>query len=79
MADGIHGKRFDMFPMDIQKGIILHRAILYLDKVPNDCTPITIIILASSWIYFTTTFWQKTGVHIPMKNWPFLRNVFTNL
>ena len=27
MADGIHGKRFDMFPMDIQKGIILHRAI----------------------------------------------------
>ncbi len=27
MADGIHGKHFDNFPMDIQKGIILHRAI----------------------------------------------------
>lgn len=27
MADGIHGKNFDSFPMEIQKGIILHRAI----------------------------------------------------
>ena len=27
MADGIHGKNFDIFPKDIQKGIILHRAI----------------------------------------------------
>ena len=27
MADGIHGKHFDVFPIDIQKGIILHRAI----------------------------------------------------
>lgn len=27
MADGIHGKRFDTFPLEIQKGIILHRAI----------------------------------------------------
>lgn len=27
MADGIHGKNFDTFPMEIQKGIILHRAI----------------------------------------------------
>ena len=27
MADGIHGKYFDNFPMDIQKGIILHREI----------------------------------------------------
>ena len=27
MADGIHGKNFDDFPMEIQKGIILHRAI----------------------------------------------------
>jgi acyl carrier protein phosphodiesterase len=27
MADGIHGKHFDHFPLDIQKGIILHRAI----------------------------------------------------
>lgn len=27
MADGIHGKQFDIFPMGIQKGIILHRAI----------------------------------------------------
>ncbi len=27
MADGIHGKHFDNFPTDIQKGIILHRAI----------------------------------------------------
>ncbi len=27
MADGIHGKHFDNFPIDIQKGIILHRAI----------------------------------------------------
>ncbi len=27
MADGIHGKHFDNFPMAIQKGIILHRAI----------------------------------------------------
>lgn len=27
MADGIHGKHFDAFPMDIQKGIILHRSI----------------------------------------------------
>lgn len=27
MADGIHGKHFDNFPLDIQKGIILHRII----------------------------------------------------
>ncbi|MBA4276922.1 acyl carrier protein phosphodiesterase [Flavobacterium sp.] len=27
MADGIHGKNFDAFPMEIQKGIILHRSI----------------------------------------------------
>jgi acyl carrier protein phosphodiesterase len=27
MADGIHGKNFETFPMDIQKGIILHREI----------------------------------------------------
>jgi acyl carrier protein phosphodiesterase len=27
MADGIRGKNFDTFPMAIQKGIILHRAI----------------------------------------------------
>ena len=27
MADGIHGKHFDSFTMEIQKGIILHRAI----------------------------------------------------
>ncbi|MDD5151536.1 MAG: acyl carrier protein phosphodiesterase [Flavobacterium sp.] len=27
MADGIHGKYFDNFHLDIQKGIILHRAI----------------------------------------------------
>jgi acyl carrier protein phosphodiesterase len=27
MADGIHGKNFDTFPTDIQKGIILHREI----------------------------------------------------
>lgn len=27
MADGIHGKNFDEFPLDIQKGIFLHRAI----------------------------------------------------
>lgn len=27
MADGIHGKHFDTFPLDIQKGIILHRSI----------------------------------------------------
>jgi len=27
MADGIHGKHFDAFPMEIQKGIILHRSI----------------------------------------------------
>ena len=27
MADGIHGKHFDIYPTEIQKGIILHRAI----------------------------------------------------
>ena len=27
MADGIHGKHFNHFPADIQKGILLHRAI----------------------------------------------------
>jgi acyl carrier protein phosphodiesterase len=27
MADGIHGKNLDSFPLDIQKGIVLHRAI----------------------------------------------------
>jgi acyl carrier protein phosphodiesterase len=27
MADGIHGKHFDHFPKEIQKGIILHREI----------------------------------------------------
>ena len=36
MADGIHGKRFDMFPTNIQKGIILHRAIdTFTDAHPN--------------------------------------------
>ena len=27
MADGIRGKHFDNFPLDVQKGIVLHRAI----------------------------------------------------
>lgn len=27
MADGIHGKNFDTFPIEIQKGIVLHRFI----------------------------------------------------
>lgn len=27
MADGIHGKNLDTFPLEIQRGIILHRAI----------------------------------------------------
>ena len=27
MADGIHGKNFDAFPADVQKGIRLHREI----------------------------------------------------
>ena len=27
MADGIHGKHFDSFPIEIRKGIILHREI----------------------------------------------------
>jgi acyl carrier protein phosphodiesterase len=27
MADGIHGKHFEAFPLDIQKGIVLHRSI----------------------------------------------------
>lgn len=27
MADGIRGKHFETFPMDVQKGIVLHRAI----------------------------------------------------
>ena len=27
MADGIHGKHFENFPIDVQKGIILHRSI----------------------------------------------------
>lgn len=35
MADGIHGKNFDNFPLDIQKGIILHRSIdSYTDNHP---------------------------------------------
>ncbi|NRS90412.1 acyl carrier protein phosphodiesterase [Flavobacterium sp. 7E] len=35
MADGIRGKNFDTFPMDIQKGIALHRAIdTYTDAHP---------------------------------------------
>ena len=35
MADGIHGKHFDIFPMEIQKGIILHRFIdTYTDAHP---------------------------------------------
>lgn len=35
MADGIRGKHFETFPMDIQKGIILHRAIdTYTDAHP---------------------------------------------
>jgi acyl carrier protein phosphodiesterase len=29
MADGIHGKNFDEFPLDVQKGIRLHREIDY--------------------------------------------------
>lgn len=27
MADGIHGKHFENFPLEVQKGIILHRGI----------------------------------------------------
>lgn len=27
MADGIHGKHFENFPLEVQKGIILHRSI----------------------------------------------------
>ncbi|SHM61563.1 hypothetical protein SAMN05443669_10501 [Flavobacterium xanthum] len=27
MADGIRGKHFESYPLEIQKGIILHRAI----------------------------------------------------
>ena len=27
MADGIHGKHFENFPIDVQKGILLHRSI----------------------------------------------------
>ena len=27
IADGIHGKNFDAFPIDVQKGIRLHREI----------------------------------------------------
>lgn len=27
MADGIRGKHFERFPLDVQKGIVLHRAI----------------------------------------------------
>lgn len=35
MADGIRGKQFENFPLDIQKGIILHRAIdTYTDAHP---------------------------------------------
>jgi acyl carrier protein phosphodiesterase len=35
MADGIRGKHFETFPMDVQKGIILHRAIdTYTDAHP---------------------------------------------
>lgn len=35
MADGIRGKHFETFPKDVQKGIILHRAIdTYTDAHP---------------------------------------------
>lgn len=35
MADGIRGKHFDAFPLDIQKGVILHREIdTYTDAHP---------------------------------------------
>ena len=35
MADGIRGKHFETFPVDIQKGIILHRAIdIFTDAHP---------------------------------------------
>ena len=35
MADGIRGKQYENFPLDIQKGIILHRAIdTYTDAHP---------------------------------------------
>jgi acyl carrier protein phosphodiesterase len=35
MADGIRGKHFERFPPDVQKGIILHRAIDTLHR----CSP----------------------------------------
>jgi acyl carrier protein phosphodiesterase len=36
MADGIRGKHFENFPLDVQKGIILHRAIdTYTDAHPT--------------------------------------------
>jgi len=35
MADGIRGKHFEKYPLDVQKGIILHRAIdTYTDAHP---------------------------------------------
>lgn len=35
MADGIRGKQYENFPLDIQKGIVLHRAIdTYTDSHP---------------------------------------------
>ncbi|RKS98399.1 ACP phosphodiesterase [Flavobacterium sp. 123] len=35
MADGIRGKQYETFPLDIQKGIVLHRAIdTYTDAHP---------------------------------------------
>ncbi len=35
MADGIRGKQYENFPLDIQKGIVLHRAIdTYTDAHP---------------------------------------------
>lgn len=35
MADGIRGKQYETFPLDIQKGIVLHRAIdTYTDSHP---------------------------------------------
>jgi acyl carrier protein phosphodiesterase len=73
MADGIHGKHFEHFPLDIQKGIVLHRAIdTFTDSHP---------IFRQSTKKLHTNYHHYAGVivdvfydHFLAKNW----NIYSN-
>jgi acyl carrier protein phosphodiesterase len=70
MADGIRGKNFDNFPMEIQKGIILHRAI----DTFTDAHPIfrqSTKRLHSNYRYYSGIIVDIFYDHFLAKNWSY--------